>query len=381
MGFDTTKANQSDLLQSLKNVSYNTETGVFIFTWWNGTTRTVDLNIEKIPVTFSMSPQGVITMVTADGTTFTADVSALIKTYTFNDSGRIDFTVTTDASGNKTVVADIVSGSIGRVHIEPSLLTAIDETQTYAEQAAESAESAGEYVTDAEAWAIGKRGGVPVTPEDETYENNSEFWAHKSEEWAHESEHTTFASLTDVNLSDLQNGDIPIYNSTSTKWVNGKILVELTQAQYDALTTEQKNADNVYYWITDASTASGFLNGKMLYSQSLTLDIPSGVTVHPGTPISAYGNWDTTETGYRIVAIGNAVAYDENDEVLEGLQIVIKNIIQRETYTLVEFTVYNNSQRQYTVVDGELINSIPDVTYYKIRLFGIRFNNNYYKYS
>ena len=38
------------------------------------------------------------------------------------------------------------------------------------EQALDSAE-------DAEAWAVGERGGVPVDPSDETYHNNAEYWA------------------------------------------------------------------------------------------------------------------------------------------------------------------------------------------------------------
>ena len=46
--FDLTKANQSDLLQTVKGVTYDTETGVFTFTFWNGSTVTADLNIEKI---------------------------------------------------------------------------------------------------------------------------------------------------------------------------------------------------------------------------------------------------------------------------------------------------------------------------------------------
>ena len=110
--WDITKAEQSDLLLSVKTIDYDPTTGVFIFTWQNGTTKTVDLNVEKIPVSFSMDANGVITMTTSDGTQYTADVGALIKLYTFVDSSVIDFTVTTDASGNKTITADIIAGSI-----------------------------------------------------------------------------------------------------------------------------------------------------------------------------------------------------------------------------------------------------------------------------
>lgn len=120
--FASTKANQTDLLQSLKNVTYNETTGLFTFTWWNGTTKTVDLNIEKIPVSFSMSAAGVITMTNTDGTTYTADVSTLIKLYTFNTSSDIRFNTVTDASGNKTITAFIVNGSVTEEKLQPNFL-------------------------------------------------------------------------------------------------------------------------------------------------------------------------------------------------------------------------------------------------------------------
>ena len=68
---------------------------------------------------------------------------------------------------------------------------------------------------DSEAWAVGERGGIPVDPSDETYHNNSKWWAEQSAGGA-----TSFADLTDVSLSNLENGQIPQYNSTSQKWEN-----------------------------------------------------------------------------------------------------------------------------------------------------------------
>ena len=207
----TTKANQSDLLLSVKSIDYDDETGVFVFTWQNGTTKTVDLNIEKIPVSFSMSPQGVITMTTDDGTTYTADVGSLIKTYTFADSSVIDFTVTTDQSGNKTVTANIVDGSITGDKLQPNYLADCQTAKQGAESAAGSASDSSE---DAEAWAKGTRNGVPVPSTDPAYENNSKYWA----------EHTSnqLAGLSDVDISNVQDGDILAYNGTASKWKNGK---------------------------------------------------------------------------------------------------------------------------------------------------------------
>lgn len=198
------------MLLSVKTIDYDDETGVFIFTWQNGTTKTVDLNIEKIPVSFSMSPQGVITMTTEDGTTYTADVGALIKTYIFTDSSVIDFTVTTDASGNKTVTADIVDGSITGSKLQPNYLADCQAAQTGAETAQGLSEDSAE---DSEAWAVGERGGVPVSSTDPTYENNAKYWAQQANP-------TVLANMSDVNLDNPTNGQVLEYNGTTHKWEN-----------------------------------------------------------------------------------------------------------------------------------------------------------------
>lgn len=215
--FDTTKANQSDLLQTVKTVAYNTTTGVFTFTFWNGNTVTADLNIEKIPVDFSMDEYGVITMTTADGTTYTCDISELIKLYTFNDSSEIDFTTTTDASGNKTITASIVSGSITGDKLQPNYLAdcvsaknGAESAETNAGQSATSSELSSQ---DSEAWAVGERNGQPVPSTDPAYENNAKWWAQHGTG-------SSFAGLSDTNFTNLQNGQIPKYDSATGMWLN-----------------------------------------------------------------------------------------------------------------------------------------------------------------
>ena len=208
--WDTTKANQSDLLLCVKTIAYDTETGVFVFTWQNGTTQTVDLNIEKIPVSFSMDANGVITMTTDDGTQYTADVGSLIKTYSFTDSSVIDFTVTTDASGNKTVTADIVDGSITGTKLQPNYLADCTAAKTAAELAETGAEGSAE---DAEAWAVGTRSGVPVPATDPTYNNNAKYWAEQAPS-------NSLATLTDTDINTPTDGQVLTYDNSSQKWVN-----------------------------------------------------------------------------------------------------------------------------------------------------------------
>lgn len=177
---NTVKAENSTVLLDIKEVAYNATTGVWTFTHQNGTVDTFDQNIEKIPVTFTMSAQGVITMETADGTQYTADVGSLIKTYTFNDSSVIDFTTTTDASGNKNVTASIVLGSITDSMLESHFLASCTDAknaaQTAATNASNSATAADGSAEDAEAWANGTRNGSPVPSTDPAYNNNAKYW-------------------------------------------------------------------------------------------------------------------------------------------------------------------------------------------------------------
>lgn len=329
--WDTTKANQSDLLLSVKSVDYDTETGVFVFTWQNGTTKTVDLNIEKIPVSFSMSPAGVITMTTEDGTQYTADVGALIKTYSFADSSVIDFTVTTDASGNKTVTADIVDGSITGQKLQPNYLADCQSAKTDAETAEGLAEDSAE---DSEAWANGTRNGVPVTSSDPAYHNNSKYWSEQSNP-------TSLVGLTDTDINNPTNGQTLIYNSTSQKWENqnggsaslaGLSDVDLTTPTdgqvltYDSVNQEWVNAD---IGASGGSNITVTTTEATLYGQNVTITdgvttltetfSPSGVALFEGV----------TMTGQLTIASGafstplNVPYFGNYNPVLSGFTATI----------------------------------------------------------
>ena len=71
--------------------TWNKDTGVFTIHFYDGSVFQIDFNIEKIPVSFSMDSAGVITMTTADGTEWTADVGDVTPTYVFQDSDTIVF--------------------------------------------------------------------------------------------------------------------------------------------------------------------------------------------------------------------------------------------------------------------------------------------------
>lgn len=216
INMETTKANQSELLGALSNVTYNDQTGVFVFTWKNGNTLTVDLAVEKIPTSFSMSTDGVITMTNADGTTYTADISSLIKTYTFNNANGITWNVTTDASGNKIVKAAINDGSITEAKLEVNFLANCRAAQSGAEAA--KATSQAEALVS-EGYARGTQNGVDVPSSSPYYHNNAKYYSDKAGG-------SSLSGLSDTDIQNPENGNVITYDSSNGKWVNDGSLPE-----------------------------------------------------------------------------------------------------------------------------------------------------------
>lgn len=248
---DTSKAEKTMVEASLRDITYDTEKGIFVFTWNNGSSKTVDLNIEKIPVSFSMDESGVITMITTDGERYTADIGAMIIAYDFEDSGTIEFQVRTDENGDKHIKADILEGSIGEDKLQPHYLADIT---IQAQTASAGATNASRDALVSEGWAKGTQNGVPVGSSSPYYHNNAEYFKDVTPK-------TSLEALDDVNLSALKDKQALVYDATSQKWVNGAAMggandVELTLDQYNAL-PDSKYTDGVHYLITDWAESGG----------------------------------------------------------------------------------------------------------------------------
>ena len=220
--FDTTKANQSDLLQGVRNVTFTASTGTFHITYFNGTVIDIDTDIEKIVVNFSYdsnpsSPHYQCLVLTLDdGTVEYIDLSALITQYEFVNTPRIAFTV----DNNGKISADIVGGSVTDDKLQPQYLADIT---AQAQAGAQSAINASEYKLDAEAWANGTRNGQAVPTTDPAYHNNSRYWSQQANV-------TSFRSLTDVDIDDetLADGQYMGYDS------NTGMITNMTIPQQDA---------------------------------------------------------------------------------------------------------------------------------------------------
>ena len=150
---DAGKLNISTANSMLASVSYNASTGVFTFKELDGTTYTYDLNIEKIPVSFTLSEGGILSMKTTDGTTWTCNIADLIKDYVFDATDTIAFTKQFKESDDSYhVTASVKDGSIQAKHLNPDYRQDIIDYTNTAQTAANDALT---YSKDSKRWAVG----------------------------------------------------------------------------------------------------------------------------------------------------------------------------------------------------------------------------------
>ena len=120
------KFNSEDANGLVKDWNIDVATGIITVTWQNNTTEIYDLNIEKIPVNFEMSQDGIITMTTEDGSEYTADIKSVIPIYSFVGSATINVVSSVGESGEKIFTFSVVDGSIDRTKLNPDYLAEIN---------------------------------------------------------------------------------------------------------------------------------------------------------------------------------------------------------------------------------------------------------------
>lgn len=151
---DALKVNKSEINANIADWTMDETTGVITITKYNGEKIIFELNIEKIPVGFSMSDDGIITMTTEDGTQFTADIGSMIPVLTFEDSATIAVSVT-GTGKNKTYSFSIKTGSVTDAMLQPNYLADI---RVESANASAYAQSANAKSVLAESYAIGGTG-------------------------------------------------------------------------------------------------------------------------------------------------------------------------------------------------------------------------------
>ena len=147
---DATKVSKDVANNLVKTWSIDEETGIITVEHLNGSRDIFDLNIEKIPVNFELSKDGILTMTTDDGSKYTANIGAMIPVLAFNDSDTIAVSVA-GTGANKTYSFSIKSGSVTEDKLQPNFLADV-KTEVAKAQASQTAaaQSASEASTSAD---------------------------------------------------------------------------------------------------------------------------------------------------------------------------------------------------------------------------------------
>lgn len=225
---DSTKANQTTVNNMVKNWTMNETTGVITVEKQDGSKIMFDLNIEKIPVNFELSPSGILTMTTSDGTQFTANIGSMIPVLTFNESDQI--AVSVSGSGiNKTYSFSIKDNSITENKLQPNFLADIKVQSANASLSANNAETS---ATQAKSYAIGGTG----TRENEDTDNAMYYY-----EQAKQTDIGQISSKVDEINSKLSN---QLGNHTVKSDVPENAV--FTDTVYDDTEVQKRISDNGY---------------------------------------------------------------------------------------------------------------------------------------
>lgn len=248
---DTIKLDITDANSLVQSVTFDSTTGIFTITKYNGSSTTIDTKLEKIAINFyydndPTSPHYQdLVIELEDGTYQYIDMSTLITEYEFDNSTTIGFTVTSGV-----VSAEVLDGSITASKLEPNYLAqclaAVADAQAAETSAQKWADGTGaasgdpqyennaKYYSDSadasrlesEGWALGTQDGVPVTS-GPYYHNNAKYYKDEARAIAGGS----IGGLSDVTISSPQDGQALIYDSNDQMWENKDIsnsLADLT---------------------------------------------------------------------------------------------------------------------------------------------------------
>lgn len=174
--FDTSKANQSDMLQAVKTISYTASTGTFRITFFNNNYVDINTDIEKVAINFDFDDDPTsahyqqIIIELDDGTYKYVDLSAFITQFEFLSTTTIQAVVASDGK----VSFNVINGSITEDKLQPNFLADCRSAKNAAETASTYAAN---RASRAEAWAVGKINGSDVPSTDEAYHNNAKYYA------------------------------------------------------------------------------------------------------------------------------------------------------------------------------------------------------------
>ncbi|GLC79251.1 SUMF1/EgtB/PvdO family nonheme iron enzyme [Lacrimispora brassicae] len=129
---DSKKAEQALVNTMVKDVSVDTNTGVLTITLLNGTTKTYDLDIEKVVVNFDITDDDKLVLTLADGTQKIIDLTRFV--YSVDSTATISMQIQ-----DRTITARIVDGSVTMEKLDAAIQTEFRQYMLDAQAARDAA--------------------------------------------------------------------------------------------------------------------------------------------------------------------------------------------------------------------------------------------------
>ena len=266
----------------------------------------------------------------------------------------------------------------------------IDGAQAAMRRAEAAADEAEDHVEDAEAWAIGKRNGQDVESDDETYHNNSKYYADQVADEVtgfqaeidalddridginlsyYETTNPITHAKTEVGISlakDGQYSDVAIWGTNST-------IPEATTSKNGWMSAQDKtDLSNAKSNITTLQNKVSTLEGEMDTAQDDLSDLLSAfeelpTSIQPDMTVGSLMSEEYTEEKmpylYRVSGGGIEVGKVEADEIVGGT-IAWNQMIERyrSTATVNGITFTNNGDSisiSGTITTAFSYNTIP----------------------
>ena len=293
---DALKLDKSAINGNIADWTMDETTGVITITKYNGEKVIFDLNIEKIPVGFSMSDDGIITMTTEDGTQFTADIGSMIPVLTFDDSDTIAVNVT-GTGKNKTYSFSIKTGSVTGDMLQPNYLADVTV------QAGKAFSSASDAANSAKA-------------------------AKTSETNAKASE--TAAKNSATNAKTSETNALSSKNSASTSASTAKTNANLSKsyAVGGTGTREGEDVDNAKYYMEQAKKQAGGIPTKVS-----ELENDSGYITNSASDLKNY--YSKTQTDNKLSSYLTKTGNGSNLTETFTQAATLTNISSGETHSVI----------------------------------------------
>lgn len=349
---DTTKLSKTDASNDVVNWTMDEETGVITVTRRSGEQIIFDLNIEKIPVSFYLSKDGILTMVTDDGTKFTANIGAMIPILTFNDSYEI--AVSVSGTGiNKTYSFSVKDNSITENKLQPNFLADIKVQSASASLSASNAET---NATKSQSYAVG---GTGTRGENEDTDN-AKYYNEQAQKALSEMQKSQVTGVKGNNETNFRTGNVNLTSDDVGSVAVGGDVAEntVTYTSNDSTTAQDATPPAV---MTSGEKLSSLFsklstfgkNVRWLLSRMGSTDIS---TIGDGTvtgAISALNSNLSKALFLKQFAVKNGLTLDPGQRIS---YLYEKNTFDVQGYVRLSFFTFSSGQN-YVSIDVAFVDN------------------------